>query len=656
MAPFQPAPGYKPIENYGVIGNFHTVALVGMDGSIDWCCLPHFDSPSVFGAILDAKKGGHFRVAATGEFRPRQFYLPDTNILLTRFMSPDGVGEVMDFMPIEENTTDDISDHHLYRMVRCVRGSVRFSLECFPAFFYGTKPHQTFQKKGCVIFQSDGMELALHSPKPLKIVERGVAGEFTLQAGEAVTFILQHLPGNGMSDAGYAPEPGEQAFDRTSRYWQHWVSRMQYHGRWREIVTRSALVLKMLTYAPTGAIVAAPTTSLPESLGGVRNWDYRYTWIRDSSFTLYALLRLGYTEEATAFMDWLQKRMKKISKEGTLQIVYGLHGEDELTERTLDHWEGYMGTRPVRIGNGAYTQPQLDIYGELMDSVYLYDKYGSPISYDLWQHLRRMLNRVCEDWKLKDKGIWEVRSGPQHFVYSKVMCWVALDRGLRLARHRSFPAEWDLWEKNRDAIYEEVMTKGWDAQQQAFVQYYGTQAMDASALIMPLVKFLSPTDPRMISTLKRIRETLVSDSLVHRYERDRGAGHQGTHGPEGTFSMCTFWYAEALARAGEVEEARWIFEKMLGYGNHLGLFAEEVGPSGQQLGNYPQAFTHLGLISAAINLDRALQKPPTGHSMLVADLFGKVRPARPTVRGPSKGDGGHQAETPKSHEILKSAN
>jgi GH15 family glucan-1,4-alpha-glucosidase len=346
---------------------------------------------------------------------------------------------------------------------------------------------------------------------------------------------------------------------------------------------------------------------LPEMLGGKRNWDYRCTWIRDASFTLYGLLRLGFSDEARAFMKWLEVRLTELGADGSLQSVYGLHGEHDLTEKTLPHLSGYQGSRPVRIGNAAHKQLQLDIYGELMDSVYLYNKYGSPISYDLWKNLRRLLDYVCGHWREKDNGIWEVRNERQHFVYSKVMCWVALDRGLRLAHKRSLPGDWSVWAKNRDAIYEEVMKRGWDAQQQTFIQHYGTKATDASALMMPLVKFISPTDPRMISTLARIKETLVSDSLVYRYEIGRGIG-DGLSGREGTFSMCSFWYAEALARAGQVEEARWTFEKMLGYASPLGLYSEEIGPAGKQLGNFPQAFTHLGLISAAYNLDKALDQ------------------------------------------------
>jgi GH15 family glucan-1,4-alpha-glucosidase len=380
------------------------------------------------------------------------------------------------------------------------------------------------------------------------------------------------------------------------------------------MVYRSALVLKLLTFDRTGAIVAAPTCALPEQVGGARNWDYRYTWIRDAAFTLYGLLRIGFTEEAEKFMTFLEARCHELNPDGSLQIMYGIDGRHRLVEEQVEHLDGYRGSRPVRVGNDAYGQLQLDIYGELLDSVYLYNKYGSPISYDLWVSLRRLVNWVCDNWSREDEGIWESRGGRRHYLYSKLMCWVAIDRGLRLADKRSFPADRDRWLRVRDDIYEEIMDRGWSDKHQAFMQAYESDTLDASNLVMPLVFFLSPTDPRMLKTLDAINRApedggLVANNLVYRY--NLLSSPDGLEGEEGTFNICTFWLVEALTRAGRsdrtrLDEARLMFERMLGYANHLGLFGEETSTSGEALGNFPQAFTHLALISAAFNLDRAL--------------------------------------------------
>ncbi|HYP13281.1 MAG TPA: glycoside hydrolase family 15 protein, partial [Bryobacteraceae bacterium] len=402
-------------------------------------------------------------------------------------------------------------------------------------------------------------------------------------------------------------------FRETVDYWQRWIARTTYKGRWREMVNRSALMLKMLVFEPTGAVVAAPTCSLPEVIGGGRNWDYRYTWIRDAAFTIYGLLRIGFTEEASRFMQWLDARCHE-TKDGGLNLMYGIDGRHDLPEETLSHFEGYRGSAPVRIGNGAAHQLQLDIYGELMDSVYLFNKYGSPISYDLWKHLRRLTNWLGDNWHQKDEGIWEVRSGRQDFVYSRLMSWVAFDRALRLADKRSFPADRAKWAAIRDTIYEDIQNNGWQPHRSAFVSYYGSDSLDASALMMPLVFFMSPTDPRVVATVDAINRPpaqrgLVSDGLVYRYNVEEVP--DGFLGQEGTFNMCTFWLVECLTRMGReqpsrLEEARLLFERMLSYSNHLGLYAEQTGPRGEALGNFPQAFTHLALISAAFNLDRML--------------------------------------------------
>lgn len=606
--------GYLPIENYGLIGNMHTVALVGINGSIDWFCFPHFDSPSVFSAILDHNKGGKFQIVSIDpRHRQKQFYWPDTNVLVTRFLSPDGVGEVTDYMPVGYEGRGH-GHHQLVRRVSVVRGTMAFRMVCTPAFNYARDSHQVDIRSDGVAFHSPSLSLGLATVVPLQRDGNGVCTDFTLHEGQGVTFILQDSgPGEGCGRFLSEMEATE-LFNQTVHYWRRWLARCHYTGRWREMVYRSALVLKLLTFEPTGAIVAAPTCSLPGPIGGERNWDYRYTWIRDAAFTLYGLMRIGFTEEASRFMSWLEACTADLNPDGSLQIMYGIDGRHQLTETTLDHLEGYQGSRPVRIGNGAYNQLQLDIYGELLDSVYLYNKYGSAISYDFWQHLTRLLEYVCDHWHDPDEGIWEVRSGKKHFVYSKMMCWVALDRGLRLADKRSFPADRSRWLKCRDSIYKEIMTRGWSSKRQAFVQAYDSHTLDASNLTMPLVFFVSPDDPRMLKTLESTLQSpekggLVSNSLVYRYNLKEVA--DGLDGEEGTFNICTFWLVEAMTRAGRrdpvrLDQARLMFERMLGYANHLGLYAEQTGHSGEAIGNFPQAFTHLALISAAFNLDRAL--------------------------------------------------
>jgi GH15 family glucan-1,4-alpha-glucosidase len=605
---------YQPIENYGLIGNMRTAALVGMNGSIDWLCMPSFDSPSVFAAILDDQKGGRFRIAPDcDDLRHKQFYWPDTAILVTRFLHADGVGELEDYMPV---SSAGAAPDELIRRVRVVRGKLPFRLECHPAFDYARAGHELHLDAHGAHFDSPQLSLALASPMPLRANSDGVAADFTLKEGEKATFVLRLLKRDDQRKPCPGDDEAEELFRETVAFWRRWLANCTYRGRWRETVQRSALTLKLLSYEPTGAIVAAPTCSLPESIGGNRNWDYRYTWIRDAAFTVYGLLRIGFTNEAAAFRNWLEARWQEgeCSGTGPLQLMYGIDGRSELTEETLDHLEGYRGSRPVRIGNAAHQQLQLDIYGELMDAVYLHNKYVEPVSYDSWTRLRQLLDWLCDNWQQPDEGIWEVRGGRQQFVFSKLMCWVALDRGLRLADKRSFPADREHWLKVRDEIYEQVMSKGYDPQRKAFVRAYGSQELDASNLLMPLVFFMAPTDPRMLSTVDAIHKPLsagglFADGLVYRYKP--GARLDGLSAQQGTFNMCSFWLVEALTRAGHtdparLDDARLLFEQMLGYANHLGLYAEQTGSSGEALGNFPQAFTHLALISAAFNLDRAL--------------------------------------------------
>ncbi|MEE8408460.1 MAG: glycoside hydrolase family 15 protein, partial [Myxococcota bacterium] len=560
------------------------------------------------------QKGGHFWIAPRdGEAKQKQFYWPDTNVLVTRFSMPHAVGQITDYMPVGVPHGEPGS-HWLIRRVQAVRGTMRFRVECRPAFDYARAEHEVRIRDDGATFVSKDLSLGLVTRIPLAREDGGVIGDFELHGGQEAIFVLRDRDPSVDRGEVLSEVEAFEHFKRTVDYWRDWLAKCSYTGRWREMVHRSALVLKLLTFEETGAIVAAPTCSLPEDLGGVRNWDYRYTWIRDAAFTLYGLLRIGFTQEAAAFMKWLEARCRELEPDGSLQIMYGIDGRHRLDETTLDHLDGYMGSKPVRVGNGAFGQLQLDIYGELMDAVYLFNKYGSPISYDLWTSLRRLINWVCDHWQEKDEGVWEVRGGRQHFVYSKLMCWVALDRGIRLADKRSFPADRARWLEVRDTIYEEIMDKGWNDKRQAFVQHYGSDALDASSLMMPLTFFLSPSDPRMLHTLDAICQPphkggLLSNSLVYRYNVEETA--DGLHGEEGSFNICTFWLVEALTRASRAEperldQARLMFEQMLGYANHLGLYAEETGPAGEALGNFPQAFTHLALISSAFNLDRAL--------------------------------------------------
>ena len=467
---------YKNIDNYGVIGDLHTVALVGVNGSIDWCCLPRFDSPSVFCGILDEEKGGYFRICSTAEGRSKQMYLPDTNVLMTRFLSADGVGEVVDFMPWHDNPH---SAQAIVRIVRCVRGSVRFRLECVPAFDYARQPHELTIDGTGARFAAQVATVILKGTVPLERTEKsGARAEFVLRENETQSFVLE-MAGDGAKTppdiAGYT----ERVFQETIDKWRKWASRCSYTGRWREMVTRSALTLKLLIYEPTGAIVAAPTCGLPEAVGGVRNWDYRYTWIRDAAFTVYGfcsgVFRRGHALHGLAAGSHGGRPGYR-----PLQVMYRVDGSSDLTEFTLDHLAGYRGSKPVRIGNSASGQLQLDIYGELIDAIYLYNKYVEPISYDFWNYLRKITDWLCNNWQRPDNSIWEVRKSPEQFTYSKMQCWVALDRSMRIAMKRNLPADLDRLRAESQKIFETVMQQGWNGK--SFVRVLGEDSVDATSL------------------------------------------------------------------------------------------------------------------------------------------------------------------------------
>ncbi len=607
---------YLPIRDYAVIGDLHTVALVGNNGSIDWYCVPRIDSPSVFGALLDAGKGGFFRIYTTDvRSEYQQLYYPSTNILLTRFATPDGYAELTDFMPLKTRATDKL-EHTLIRSVNVIHGSLEITLTCRPAFNYARDPHEVTISDGGAQFRSAGCGCTLALASPIALHEDGQGGvtaTFTLHKGEAVHFLLKSLGEQDTFPAQLSDGLYQAVFLSTFRYWHDWLDQCTYQGRWREMVHRSALVLKLLTYAPTGALVAAATTSLPETLGGTRNWDYRFTWLRDAAFTLHSLLSLGFTQEARAFMDWLNARCHELKAGGTLQPMYGVAGEQVLTELRLDHLEGYCGSQPVRVGNGAYTQKQLDIYGEVMDAIYIYHQ-NDAVSYDLWQHLLRLLAWLNDHWDEPDEGIWEVRGGQQNFLHSRLMSWVAFDRAIRIVRDWGWPAPTATWEQNRTTIYEQIMAKGWNAQKKCFTQYYGGHEVDASALLLLLTKFVGPSEPRMLTTIERIKQDLSIGASVLRYD-PKSAANDGLDGStEGAFSACSFWLVECLARIGQrvdprtLLDARIRLENLLSLSNHVGLYAEEISTMGQALGNFPQAFTHLTLISACLALNQAIDE------------------------------------------------
>ncbi|SEN33352.1 glycoside hydrolase family 15 protein [Nitrosomonas marina] len=599
---------YCPIEDYGLIGNLETTALVSKWGSIDFMPYPRFDSPTIFTALLDRSSGGSFSIEILcDEVNHKQLYLPDTAILITRYLTNVGIAELTDFMPVDEENNRFV----LIRMLKIIKGDHTVRVELNPRFAYGKFGFGVTKQNGTLLIQSKGANeqaFRLICPVDFELEDDRLVAEIHLKARDEICFALlsedtSEYPGTDDDLKAFA----KKNFDRTLHFWRNWNNQSAYSGRWQDIVRRSAITLKLLTSCRYGSTVAAATFGLPEHIGGQRNWDYRYTWIRDAAFTMYAFLRLGYNREARQFIHWIQQRSLEIDSADELKLMYRIDGTFDLEEHEIPHLEGYKGSTPVRSGNGAYNQFQLDIFGELIDTIYLYNKNAEPISYDFWLSLTKFINFVCENWKQKGHGIWEVRDGEKEFLISKVMSWVALDRGLRIAENRSFPAPLERWRTTRNEVFNDVYHNFWNPERKAFVQYRGADALDASALLMPLVRMLSPNEPRWISTLQAIESELVTDSLVYRYNLDNGAS-DGFSGEEGTFSMCSFWYIECLAKSGKIDKAILYFEKMLGYANHLGLYSEQINLKGEQLGNFPQAFTHLGLISAAYQLQLLLSQ------------------------------------------------
>ncbi|HSR85687.1 MAG TPA: glycoside hydrolase family 15 protein [Streptosporangiaceae bacterium] len=613
---------YPNISDHGLIGDLQTAALVTTDGSIDWFCCPRFDSPSIFASLLDADKGGYFRIAPDrDDYVTRQLYLPDNALLITRFMTPDGVGEVQDFMPVIEGKPTN--RHRIVRKLRVARGTMRFVIDLQPRFDYGRAKHTIDITEHGAVFRSGEMELTLHTSgrrdpgdPEAAVPERygdGLRASVTMHEGQVAGVILESMGGEPHA---IRPADVTRLSDDTGRFWRDWLNQSTYQGRWREMVSRSAMTLKLMTYAPTGAPVAAATMGLPEEPGGERNWDYRYTWIRDGSLTVHALASLGYLEEVAKFGLWLRDRTTEQvgRKSGPIKIMYRVDGSSDLTEEILDHFEGWRGSHPVRIGNGAADQLQLDIYGEAMDAIFTADLAGLPIAYKGWQSLTQIVDWLCDNWDQPDEGIWETRGGRKDFTYGRFQCWVALDRAIRLAQKQGWPADIARWVIERDQIFNQIMTRGWNKRAKAFTQHYDTDVLDSSLLLMPLEGFITPTDPLWLSTLNAMDKELVSDSLVYRYNPE--ATPDGLRGSEGTFSLCTFLYVDALARAGRLEDAELTFEKMNTYANHLGLFSEEIGQTGEQLGNFPQAFTHLALINAAVSLNEHLDRATHGAPLL----------------------------------------
>ena len=608
MSGGQPETTYKPISDYGLIGDTHSCALISRDGSVDWACFPRFDSRAVFARLLDSEKGGHFTVRTRKPFESSRRYLPATNILETTFRTPSGVAVLTDFMPVHGHSKpahpqEIFPYQQIARILICTSGSVDIEVVCQPRFDYGSiVPHAELLEQSTGYAHGGADAIAFYSSIPLEVMDHTFYCGGSLQAGERAYFTATYTFPTGHDLGSLSLDDPQPRLEETQRFWVNWSEQFSYDGPYKEDVLRSALVLKALTYAPTGGLVAAPTCSLPETEGGERNWDYRFTWIRDAAFALYALSIVGFREEARSFKGWLERAT--VGRAEDLQVMYGLAGERRLTEEELDHLPGYRDSRPVRIGNAAHQQFQLDIYGEVLDSAHLYRRFVGELDLDYWEFCQKVVQYAVEHWREPDEGIWETRGGRQHFVFSKVMCWVALDRAIKAVEAVNFPGPVETWRKVREEIRQDIQGKGYDPEVGSFVQSYGSKALDASTLMLPLVGFIKATDPRMRSTIQRIEAELTSpQGLVYRY-KDLDDGLQGS---EGTFSLCTFWLADNLLLLGEIDRAIVLLERLQGYANDLGLFSEQIdAETGEMLGNFPQAFTHMAVINTVVQLRKAL--------------------------------------------------
>lgn len=595
---------YKPIGDHGLIGDQRTCALVAIDGSIDWLCIPRFDSPSVFASILDKNVGGSFRIIPKSEeFETRQFYEDRTNILITQFKDGNGILQILDFMPCFKVSQTIVSTGEIHRRISCIEGSFEFEISVEPKMNYGALTPSIIRVAetgySFVSAAAKGQGLSLITPLEFMEEEKGkLSRRMKLSEEEKTDLVLRY--------GGANLHPGEDTLaddklSETRAYWIKWASRCKYKGKWRDMVIRSSLALKLLVYSPSGAIVAAPTTSLPEQIHGVRNWDYRYSWIRDSSFVLWAFHAIGHDAIEATYFDWLMGTFYLTAQ--NMQVMAGVGGERILTETTLDNLEGYKGSNPVRIGNGAFDQFQLDLYGVLVDSLFFSHQHQKKLTLKVYEHLVRPVVKIVDSvWDKPDCGIWEVRGGKRNFVYSKMWCWVALDRAVKIASALNMKEDAKDWTVIRDEVRRKIYEKGWNEKVKSFVQSYNSTELDSANLLMPQVKFIDGRDPKMISTINAIKKSLmINDKFLYRYKTN-----DGLPGEEGAFLICSFWMVSCLTMAGKIGEAEKLLDSLLECSNHLGLFSEEINPNdGSMLGNFPQAFTHMGFITAATGIDVA---------------------------------------------------